>query len=190
MNQSNLNSRTDEDLIILFQQVAHPEIPPLLFNRYSTRMVRFTTSFIRNGTIAEDIVQECFIRIFTTLNRYDPKKSFATWAFRILRNLCIDETRRKHKPIPLVQCEEPTSNEPRADEQILEKERNRTIHAALQKLQAHEKEAVTLRMFGDLDFSQVAECLGIAPDAAKKRVYRGLQALKKELEQVGFCEKD
>ena len=68
-----------------------------LTHRYSRAIFSLCLQFTGNRQDAEDLTQEVFLRVYLNLHRYEPRRSFLSWAMKIARNLCIDRYRRSRK---------------------------------------------------------------------------------------------
>lgn len=70
-------------------------------DRYKTKVYNYLLRMMGNAADAEDLTQEVFVRLFTSLDSFRSQASLNTWLFRIAGNLCIDHFRRakKHRAI-------------------------------------------------------------------------------------------
>src|SRR6056300_1066495 len=64
-----------------------------LIGRWETRLLAFIYRFVQNESVARDLVQETFVRIYDSRQRYDLEKPFSTWMFTIAANLCRNHQR-------------------------------------------------------------------------------------------------
>lgn len=169
----------DEELMARFRDSAQDADFNELARRYSTRSYRLALGMLGCPTAAEDAVQECFLHVLRSRARYQPGMPFAQWLFTILRNICRDECRsRAPRPgDPL--AERGCGRDPQAALEAQEEFGLAT--QALARLSTDEREALTLRIYGGLDFAAIAQACRVSPDVAKKRVYRALERLRREL---------
>ena len=58
-----------------------------LIDRWEGRLLNFTFRYVQNESIARDLVQETFVRIYQARNRYDENRSFSTWMFELYLQL-------------------------------------------------------------------------------------------------------
>jgi len=65
-----------------------------LVAKYQERAIAIARHFVQNDDSARDVAQEAFLRTYRNLHRYDPKRRFYTWFYRIVVHLAIDGTRR------------------------------------------------------------------------------------------------
>ena len=69
----------------------------VLVERYEGRAFRLATRVLRDEEQARDAVQDAFIKVYGSLDRFEGRSGFYTWLYRITANLCIDHTRRKKR---------------------------------------------------------------------------------------------
>ncbi len=150
--------------------------------------------FYRNtGKIsdAEDLVQDVFMRVVKSLNRYDEREKFHLWLFRIAHNLLIDYW-RKHK----IKLESEIGDELGvfgrniANDDIdpvtalSNKETYDKLQKALDELPASQKEVLLLRYFSGLSFEEISEISGTPIGTSLARAHRGLERLKTMLKNA------
>lgn len=85
---------TDRELVVKAQkgdELAFEE----LVSRYQERLYWVAYNMVGNAEEARDVSQEAFVRVFKSLERYDPKYNFYTWLYQIAVNICIDHLRKK-----------------------------------------------------------------------------------------------
>ncbi len=66
----------------------------LLFDRFRGRLFGFLVRRCGDGSVAEDLLQETWLRVVRSRDRFDPRRRFSTWLFQIANNLCRDRVRR------------------------------------------------------------------------------------------------
>jgi RNA polymerase sigma-70 factor (ECF subfamily) len=171
----------DEELMTLFTAKGDESAFRGLAGRHTARMYRIACAMLGSSRDAEDAVQECFMRIVRMRHSYKRDTAFAPWAYTILRHYCIDEIRRRQGR-RLEQLDPETLAAP--EKTGLGAEENETlqaVHEALRKLDEIGRIAVSLRIYGELSFAEIAETCRTTEDAAKKRFYRALEELKSSL---------
>ena len=154
-----------------------------LYDRYEKRLYGLGLRLLGDAGLAEELVQETFVRLWRQAARYDPGRgSVATFVFTIARRLAIDLWRRpSSRPFaPQPETEVPASGDPLAD--VI---RGLTVRDALESLSPPHREVLELSYRGDLRQSEIAELLGIPLGTVKTRTYYALRALKLALEERG-----
>jgi RNA polymerase sigma-70 factor (ECF subfamily) len=111
------------------------------------------------------------------LPRFDGRASFATWAYRVTSNACLDELRRRRRRpaagLPTDGGEEPATGAP-VDTAVADRV---TLDEALAQLPDDFRMAVVLRDVADFDYAEIAGLLDIPPGTVRSRIARGRAAL-------------
>jgi len=167
-----------------------------LVRQYNRRIYNICYRFTGSPDQAEDLTQEVFIRMYRTLDSYDPEKAaFMTWLTTMTRNLLVDNFRKtKHDRVTdslentLTDEEEgpklgdqlqDTSAPP--DTRLANRETKELVHRALQKLSPELREAVILRDLQDMDYRDIAAVLKVPEGTVKSRINRGRTELARLL---------
>lgn len=133
-----------------------------------------------SGADADDAVQEALISIARALaaGRFDGRSSFATWAYRVATNSCLDELRRRSRratPAPDDELDRAKpAVSPGADAMVAERI---DLDSALATLAADFRAAVVLRDLCGLDYAEIAEVLSVPIGTVRSRIARGRAAL-------------
>jgi RNA polymerase sigma-70 factor (ECF subfamily) len=177
MEESNRqDGPTDEDLFVRFRSGLDEDSFRALMDRYFDPGFAFASGMLSDRTAAEDAVQETFLRTIRARARYDPKKPFRTWFYHILRNCCIDELRRRGKPVTLTG--EPEALEPVGSGEDAPGADLDDVMPHIEKLPDTLREALVLRFWSGLTLEEVGLALGCSTEAAKKRVQRALKQIE------------
>lgn len=151
---------------------AYEEIVELYKNKLFSFLVKMTHS----RQIAEELLQEVFIRAYNNLDKYDEKFMFSTWIFRIALNICKSymkkQSRLKEMPIneELSYAEADGAYNP---EEAYEKtELRREIIYLIQKLKDKQRIPLILKYVKGFSYFEIGKIMGISEEAAKMRVSR------------------
>ena len=164
-----------------------------LVRRHSRRIFNICYRFTGNGTDAEDLSQDVFLRVYRTLGSYrSAHGGFATWVTSVTRNLLIDHYRRSKRDrvtdslddkMTVVENKESTARRP--DEQALLGELSGQVQTALTKLSPDLREAVILRDLQQLEYGEIQRVLSVPEGTVKSRINRGRIELARVLQQMG-----
>ena len=169
-----------------------------LVDRYSSRLHRYLTRLVGEPSLAEDILQDTWLRVMDRLDHYDPARSFAVWLFRVGHNCAIDVLRKQSRQGVFVGAQENEEGEPRdpfeqmpdrgpsALEQLAAEELQAKVAAAFADLPQHYREVLTLRFHEELRLEEIAQVLGAPLSTVKTRVQRGLELLRRRVETLGL----
>ena len=111
-------------------------------------------AFIHNHQDALDISQEAFIRAFRKIKKFDNKRPFFPWFYRILKNLCIDHYKRRRRL-----NEVPPENVRILEIEHEDREMKKALWKGIDELPDEQKEIIILRYFQQLSYQEIAEIL-------------------------------
>lgn len=153
-----------------------------LVKRHAPQVHRLAANTV-GPTSADDIVQEVFIAVYKSLKTFRGDAQFSTWLHRITLNACYKALQARQN-IPFEQTAEPVAphNPVQAGEQA---NLRHQLAAALQTLPQDQREAVTLREMGGLEYAEIAEITGTELGTVKSRINRGRAALREWLTRAG-----
>jgi RNA polymerase sigma-70 factor (ECF subfamily) len=175
---------TDQDIIARVL-AGQRDVYAILVERHQNRLYKLALLLTGHPQDAEDLAQETLIRAYRSLVRYDPARPFFPWVSSILTNLARTRRRQKRPDMFPLSDQPPETlacQAPGPDTRLARMAEWETLVRALNRLPERLREALVLRHIEDLPFDHVARVLGISEAAAKMRVARGLEKLKKIME--------
>jgi RNA polymerase sigma-70 factor (ECF subfamily) len=135
-------------------------------------------------TLAEDIAQDAFLRIWKSADRYTLTAQFSTWLYRIVVNLCLDAF-KKRKPAT---SGLPDGSDLRAKDPavLLERgERALAVRRVVNALPERQRIAVVLQRFSGMSIRDIAEVTGATESAVESLLVRAHAALGRSLVNLG-----
>jgi RNA polymerase sigma-70 factor (ECF subfamily) len=142
----------------------------------------FATRSLGDAGLAEEAVQETFLRAWRAGKRFDPEiGSLRTWLFAILRNVVIDLGRARAARPALADSEAEPSVEP-IEETLLAWQ----VEEAMRRIGDQHREILVETYYRGRPYAEVAAELGIPVGTVKSRVYYALRALRIALEEMGY----
>ena len=134
---------------------------------------------------ADDAAQEAMIRIVKGLRSFDGRSSFGTWVHRIASNTALDELRKRRRR-PMLHVVGDDGEVPEVVDRLAERRVDSvadrlSIDDAIASLPDDFRAAVVLRDVADLDYSEIAEVLGVPIGTVKSRIARGRALLADHL---------
>ncbi len=170
-----------------------------LFRRYRERILHAAFAIVHNQQDALEISQDCFVRIYANLHKFQPGTHFFTWAYRIVRNLAIDRYRRK-KTAGEVEFDNDYQRNFSRPEEVLppslginpEKvyaraELRDQITKALDSLSEKHRTIIVLREVDGLQYDEIAEVLGIPEGTVMSRLFHARSHLQAALKDYLDC---
>ena len=149
---------------------------------HSGELYGFAVRSLGDSGLAEEAVQETFLRAWRAGERFDPDLgSLRTWLFAILRNVVIDLGRARAVRPGVAAGSPEATHEPL--EQIL---LSWQVEEALRRIGEAHRRVVIETYFRRRPYAEVAAELGVPEGTVKSRVYYGLRALRNALEELGY----
>ena len=155
-----------------------------LYRSAAPRLHGVALHFMGNKALAEDVLQESFVRIWNNASRYQPQVSTPmSWMINITRHQAIDQ-RRKHRDRRLTDQEQqaPVDNPPSTHEPLSSDREARALNRCLDTLDVQQRLSISAAYFQGLTCSELAEHLAAPPDSVKSSVRRGMERLRRCLE--------
>jgi len=178
----------DEELM---QRLAYRDLVAFraLYDRYGNLVYSAALRVVRDAQIAEDMVQEIFLRIWRKPESYVAQRGrFVTWLTSVTRNRAVDEVRSRgrrfrhetaspeeqERELPASEQDDPALTAELSDQR-------RLIVAALKQIPAEQREIIELAYFGGLTQQEIAERLSQPLGTVKTRIRLGMQKLRAAL---------
>lgn len=162
-----------------------------IVREYSRGVYKLAYRFTSRHESAEDLTQEVFIRIYRSLEQYDPELGdLSNWLMRLARNLIIDDYRKRRR--------QPADSSDDLDDhihhlsggfesphrRIERQERSLQVQAAIDKLSPDLRECVIMRDIEELSYQEIVDKLKIPEGTVKSRINRGRIELAKVLRRM------
>ncbi len=145
---------------------------------------------IGNPAVAEELVQDVFLRVYRARNRWQPSAKFTTWLFRISLNVVLNhfrDNRWRNREVSLDcrQPDEPAFDFPdrskNVEQELLLQATHIQVRAAVDALPDKQRRAVLMHKCEDLDYRNIAHELGCTRPALKSLMFRAHEALRRQL---------
>ena len=163
-----------------------------LVEAYQGPVYNLAYRMLNNAREAEEAAQEAFIRVYTRLDSYDPKRKFSTWVLTITSNYCIDLIRKRRAL--LLSIDEPLPSHPalmseqekQPESQAVSAERDEMVQELLQTLPDEYRQAVVLRYWYEHSYEEIAEIMQTSVSAIKSRLFRARKMLAETGIEMGL----
>jgi RNA polymerase sigma-70 factor (ECF subfamily) len=155
-----------------------------LYQRVGPRLHGVALRLMGRPDLAEEVLQESFVRIWNNASRYEPHLSAPlTWMINITRNQAIDQL-RKHRDRPLSDLEEQALVDPTpsALEQLNSAREASALKRCLDRLDGMQRQSITIAYFQGMSGSELAEHLAVPLGSVKSWIRRGMERLRRCLE--------
>jgi RNA polymerase sigma-70 factor, ECF subfamily len=158
--------------------------------RHQRRANRIAYLYLRDGSDADEAVQDAFVKAFTHIGTFREELSFEVWFTRILVNGCLDRIkardRRRRWFLPMADLPggyerqefAKVTEAPSPEATLLRREQRRWLTDAIQQLPDRQRLVVTLSHFGERTTREVSELTGLNESTVRVHLFRGLRKLR------------
>lgn len=153
-----------------------------LVKRHQRGLLRLSLRFVKDMGLAEDVVQESFIKAFEKLNSFEGRSSFKSWMFQITVNTArnkIREMRHETTDIDSVHLAVAAV----AETGMVHTAIADILHDEVEKLPFKQRTALVLRVYEDMSFKEISEIMECPYDTAKANYRHALLKLRQVFEE-------
>jgi len=188
--------RSDESLMEAFRE-GTPTAFEVLVLRHRRGLYNFLLRSVRNPSRAEEMLQDVFLRVIRSKDRYRRRAKFTTWVYTIARNLCVDESRRArfrgHESLDAPRRGREGGESGRSRLATVEATQvpvddgaeapriRRRLADAVGRLPEDQREVFLMRQLGGLSFREIGETVGAPENTVKSRMRYALEKLREDL---------
>lgn len=172
--------RSDEELMAAYAS-GDAAAFDALYARHRGPLYRYLLRLHGDSVTANDLYQETWERVIRARGRFRPTMSFKAWMYRIAHNRAVDAFRRRRPTVP-TDPDELYSGEGDPEQSLAATQLSERLLRALEALPVEQREALLLRLEGELDLETLAQVTGVSREAAKSRLRYALQKLRKTID--------
>ena len=188
-------ARTDEVLMASFRD-GEARAFDVLVVRHRRGLFNFLLRSVQNRSRAEEMLQEVFLRVVRSKERYEHTAKFTTWVYTIARNLCVDESRRAkfRRTVSLdaprrgdgsedgpAMLDSVAADQVATDDAAAAPQIRGRIAKAIDLLPDDQREVFLMRQVSGLSFKEIGEIVGAPENTVKSRMRYALDKLRTEL---------
>lgn len=165
----------------------------ILYDGLQQKLRAFLTRLTGAPVVADDLVQETFMRIHRARGSFDSRAAVVPWAYAIARNAWLDHVRAakvrgetpraKHHEDATGSAEAPTGPDADSEQLAIARETAALVESVLSRLAPAQREAFVLLRYEGMTVDDAAAVLGSTPTAVKLRAFRAYEALRAALGQ-------
>lgn len=155
-----------------------------IYIQYFDGVYKYVFSLCRNEAIAEEITQEAFFKAMEHIDRFEGKCKLYVWLCQIAKNTFLTYAKRQKRCVSETDADLSQQLEPSFESELLDKETAWKLHKLLHRLSEPYKEVFSLRVFGELPFSQIGELFGKSDSWARLIFYRAKKELRRNLDEA------
>lgn len=176
-----------EQTVLLKLQQGDSDAFLALYNHYHSALYHYILRFVKSPAIAEDVLQDVFLKIWEIKNRINPELSFKAYLYRICRNsvfkllkkMAVDENLRVEVMQQL------TQSVADADLKLLWQQYESILQTAINNLSPQRQKVFRLCREEGKTYEQVANELGISRNTVKEHMVLAMKLIKEHFEQYG-----
>lgn len=158
-----------------------------IVDTYRSGLLLYVNGYVKNLTVAEDLVEDTFFRIMVKRPPLLGKQSFKAWLYTIARHITIDYLRKKkYERLFLREAASELEAIESLEARYLAEERKICVHRALNRIPCDYRQALYLSYFEDFSNGQIAQIMGKSKRQVEMLLYRGKRALEKALVKEGL----
>jgi RNA polymerase sigma-70 factor, ECF subfamily len=154
-----------------------------LFQAYKDKVFSIAVySLGGDRTVAEDVTQQIFLKLFTAIRQFRGESEFTTWLYRLVVNACLDERRRRRRLLPWETTGTSDVSEKKPQErQYARLEVAEAVRVAIGELKPKFRLPILLKYVEGLSYEEIAEVMGCSKGTVASRLNRGHSQLAKRL---------
>lgn len=191
MERQAINTLSDNEIIREYLRTHRQDYFSILYRKYADKVYRKCLTLLKEPGLAEDAMQDVFVKVMMNLASFNEKSQFSTWIYSITYNYCIDYIRKhkKEKQLFVDDIERaPDIIDEIPDEFLLSMEVKR-LKIILSKLPADDSAILLMKYQDDMSIREIAELLNKTESAIKMKIKRAKEKAQ-ELYQREFKEID
>ena len=164
-----------------------------LHGRWARPLMAFLAGMCGDRSLAEDLTQEVFVRVWRAAPRYEPTAKFSTWLFHIARNHWLNEREKRMHRVRAFSLDQAGHDEDQPsldvkdqdartpDAEALDRELGKHIQRAVARLPEKLRETWVLAVSQGLPYQEVGEILSIPVGTVKSRMFQAMRAVRDDL---------
>ncbi len=177
--------KTDEELVEKIKDGNIAAFEEIII-RYKAKIYKIIFSIIKDPQDAEDLVQEVFIKVYSSIRKFRGRSRFYTWLYRITVNVALNYLRKNKKNLEFIDDIGFSLKEKEIEEHIWTQEVIKEIFSLANTLPKKEKLIFILKFQNGLSNKEISEVVGLSRDSVKANLYHALKKMRKFLMEKGF----
>ena len=157
-----------------------------LYDKYCHAMYATAYNFIKQKDIAEDLMQEAFLKAFQKIGNFNGEVSFGAWLKKIVINQCLDWLKKRKLKIVSIENEHVQIAE-EDDWKVEDSITVNQIHETIEQLPDKFKIVLKLFLLEGYDHQEIAQILNITEVSSRSQVFRGKNKLKELLKKYNYA---
>jgi len=178
--------QTEAEIVAAMQQQDFRLALVLCVRAYGELLGRLCMSLVGSQVEAEDLTQETLVDAYAGLSKWRGEGSVRAWLCAIARRKCARQLEKRGRQRAKLRLVVDRGDNDQTEQLVLKRQRAEQARGALNNIRPSERDALLLRYGAGLSFREVGQACGIDEVAARKRVSRGVSALREKLQEEGL----
>lgn len=173
-----------DDRTIAACQCGDSEALRLVYESYKDRVYSIALCFFEGDeAAAKDITQHVFLKLMTSISKFENRSEFSTWLYRVVTNACLDRKRKLRRLLFFGLSTEIAVPDRRrsVEDKYINREIESSVRAAIATLKPKLRIAILLKYFEDLSYEEMATVLRCSKGTVASRLNRGHRILARKL---------
>lgn len=162
----------------------------LLLEKHRSSVIHFLYRMVQNYSVAEELAQEVFLRVYRSRATYEPSARFTTWLFRIATHLALNSLRDGKNERRDERLDDDSSGmparqvwdaRPSVEQQLVHQAAFAEVRRAIAALPEKQRAAVLMHKYEEMEYSQIARVLQCSESAVKSLLFRAYETLRARL---------
>lgn len=177
-----VDERTDEELMALVERGRHAALDAL-YARYASRLLAYFARMLdRDDALAQDFLQDLFVKIIERPGLFDARRPFRTWIYSVAHNMCKNEYRRRDvRRHESIDDHDVAAEHHAHDERIDREQFARILDEELRTLDADLRTTFLLRHQEELSIREIAAIVDVPEGTVKSRLFNTARRLSRRL---------
>jgi RNA polymerase sigma-70 factor (ECF subfamily) len=153
----------------------------ILVDRYKNKAFSMLKRMLKNEFDAEEILQDCFLKAYKSLNNFKGEAKFSTWFYRIVYNSALTKlsSQKRRTETEMTSVEDHINLESEYNSNEIEKmDVNHLIHKTISKLPERYSAIITMFYLNEMTIDEISEIMGISISNVKVMLFRSRNALR------------
>lgn len=177
--EDNFNALNDTELLMLLRQNSVTAFE-VLYIRYKNRLESFCLFMLKSPTVAQDVVQEVFIKIWNARGTLNSDQSFSNYIYTLAKNQSLNELRsakRKFTMENILIRREEASEDENAETKLIMKEYQTLLQAAVNELSEQKRKIYIMSRNEGKSHKEIAEIMQISPHTVQSHISDSLRSI-------------
>jgi RNA polymerase sigma-70 factor (ECF subfamily) len=158
----------------------------VLFETYKDKVYSIAVYSVGGDrSIADDVTQQIFLKLFTAIQQFRGESEFTTWLYRLVVNACMDERRKRRRLLPWGDgpAHHPSEQKPQ-EQRYARLELAQAVQQAIAELKPKFRLPILLKYIEGLSYEEISSVMGISKGTVASRLNRGHRQLAKQLSHL------